>query len=147
MNDEQRTLVADWEGAVQRRQWAHERAATRAGRRRLAFGLATIALAVAAGLLPLAAGPEAGARVLAALAGVFAAVLAAVLTFRDEAEHALRQREAAARCAALHRKLALLQAFPPPQEAELAARLDELRRRWDALARESPALPAPPAPR
>jgi hypothetical protein len=141
-------LLRDWSARASASAETHFATAADLARRNVLLGVPVVVLTTFVGTsvfatLEQTVGLE--LRIMVGLVSVLAAVLASLQTFLRFAERAERHRAAGERWAAINREIAEMVALHPTY---LASRgdpkqyLDELRRRMDEIAAESPPMPS-----
>ena len=121
--------------------YRHYQAAQRFSRLNFFFGLPTVILATVVGtsvFATLQAKPEFWWQVTIGLMSIAAAILSALQSFLGYSDKAEKHRAAGSKYNAVGRELELWLAQP----AEDLVRLESMRQRIDALAQESPHIPA-----
>jgi FAD/FMN-containing dehydrogenase len=139
-------LLRDWRARAAKTSNEHYSLATRLARSNIRFGIPVVALTTFVGtsvFATLQSDVHVSLRILLGLVSVLAAVLASLQTFLRFGERAEKHRASAELWAALRREIDEMLALHPTY---LASRgdpkqyLDDLRRRMDEIAQQSPEL-------
>jgi hypothetical protein len=142
-----RRLLEDWRERADATSNTHYAQANRLSRLNLILGIPVVVLTTFVGTSVFATLQEpvnTGMRIFVGVVSVAAAVLASLQTFLSFAEQAEKHRAAADRWSAIRREIAEMLALHP---SYLATRgdpqkyLDDLRKRMDEVAAESPEMP------
>ena len=139
----EKAFLRKWESRIVATQKGHYLSAQYYSRQNYVLGVPVIVLSTIVGTSVFATlqqqKQEIWIQILVGLASVAAAVLASLQTFLGFSDRAEKHRVAGAKYGAVGREVEALISFPP---AKMEERLDSIRQRLDALALESPNVPA-----
>jgi hypothetical protein len=139
----QKEVLDDWYQRVTVTQRAHYLSADHFGRKKYWLGIPAVMLSTVVGtsvFATLKTQQESWLLISVGLGSVFAALLTSLQTFLGYGERAEKHRLAGAKYGALGRELEMLRAGSDAASAEV---IDDIRKRLDTLALESPNNPLP----
>lgn len=137
-------ILGSWYRRARESQFAHYVAASNYARLSKVFGIPSVGLAAAAGSTLFVTLSEAASmelRLVVGFVALLAAVFSALQTFLGLPELAEQHRSTASQYGAIRRQIEQYQATFPVQNMALSAKMEEVRRRLDDVARAAPNVP------
>jgi hypothetical protein len=139
----ERETLRDWQRGLRISHIAHHKAAARYAMLGRALGITVVVLSTVVGtaiFTTISQSPSTGAKTIAGLLSVTAAVFGAMQTFLGFPQRQAAHHEAAVGYGALRREIESALGFPQSNE-ELRKLLSDLRIRWDEIDAGAPAVP------
>lgn len=143
-NSSRDMLITDWFRRVRESQMVHYRCANHFARRNYMFGIPTMALTTAVGTAVFASLDNEAIghfKIVIGMISILAAVLSSLQTFLGFAQRADKHKIIASSYGGVRRQLEMLKTFPPADDKELKASLEDIKKRMDELAENAPDVP------